>query len=266
MLSSAKKEMRREAINRARRVLNVDGNRLKLACAVLICTCVSIIMWLVSSLSTMVLDMIGGVEEYLYYPIASGLLYLLIIFLVAPLYVGCYKMALSMLAGENAQVVDIFDTFSSAKAYSRALRLSIGCFLRILPIIIAWRIHVTMDYLSYWFVFFDITVKMVNIFYIPVALLLVLFACGSFGSFGFAYMLEEQKLRKTRKYARKARKGNRTSAILIAYSTLLKLILSVFTLGIMTVLHVVPMAMLSYGAMAMSLKDKFDINNERTDI
>ena len=258
--------MRREAIKRAKSVIDTDGNRLKLAGAVLVCACVTVIMWLVASLSTVVLDTIGGVKEYMYYPIFSAALYLLMLFLVAPLYVGCYKMALSMLFGETVHMVNVFDPFSSAKAYFKALRLSFGCFLRILPIIIALRIHAIMDFLSYWFVFFEITLKMVNIFYIPAALVLVLFACGSFGSFGFAYILEERKLSKARRCARKARKRNRVSIFILVYSTLVKLLLSLLTLGIVTLLHTLPMAMLSYGAMAMSLKDKFDINNERTDI
>ena len=79
-------------------------------------------------------------------------------------------------------------------------------------------------------------------------------------------MLEEKKLSKARRCARKARKRNRVSIFILVYSTLVKLLLSLLTLGIVTLLHTLPMAMLSYGAMAMSLKDKFDINNERTDI
>jgi hypothetical protein len=41
----------------------------------------------------------------------------------------------------------------------------------------------------------------------------------------------------------------------LAALTLLKLLLSLLTLGILTVIHTLPMALLTYGAMAQELKD-----------
>lgn len=265
-MASTKKEMRRNAVKRAKSVLAKEGNRTKLAGAVLICISLTMIMWLFADLSGIILDMIGNVEEYVYYPVARLSLVILILYLVAPLYVGTFRMAGRMLQGEETEIADMFYTFSSGKAYRRALRLSFKIFWRILPIIIALRIHAIMDFLSYWLVFYDETILAVNIGFIPVALFLVLFVSRSFGLVSFAYFNESMKLRKTRKYARKARRGNYSSICAVAYGTLFKLIFSLLTLGIATVVHTIPLAMLTYGALAEQLKEKFDTKTERIDI
>lgn len=265
-MSFAKKEMRRECEKKARDVLNMGENRIKLACAVLLCASITVLLWLVSSLSSNVLDTIGGMPEYAYYPAAQIMLYVLVIFLAAPLYVGCFRMSLLMTYGEQVEIIDVFYTFSSAGSYFRALRLSLGVFLRILPIIIALRIHAIMNYLSFWLVFFDETIKAVNIFFVPVAILLVMLACFSFGSVSFAYICEDMKLCKARKYARKARRKNYGSVIAVAYTTLFKLVLSILTLGILSVVHTIPLAMLTYCHTALKLKNIYDNNHERIDI
>ena len=266
MLSFTRKEMKRNAAKYAKETLAKEGNRIKLSASVVICISLTMIMWLLSGLSDIVLDIFGVTNEYLYYPVSKLTLGFLVFFLVEPVYVGTFRMAIRMLQGEETEIADIFDTFSSFKAYVRAFRLSFKMFLRILPIIIVLRIHAIMEYLSYWLVFFDETVKAVNILFVPVALFLVLFACRSFGVVSFAYFDESVRLGKAKKVARKARKGNQKTVCALAYKTLFKLILSLLTLGIATVVHTIPLAMLNYGALACEMKQKIEIYPERTDI
>lgn len=266
MLSLTRKEIKRNAAKYAKETLAKDGNRMKLSASVIICISLTMIMWLLSGLSDIVLDIFDITDEYLYYPVSKLTLGFLIFFLVSPVYVGTFRMAIRMLQGEETEIADIFDTFSSFKSYVRAFRLSFKMFLRILPIMLALRIHAIMDYLSYWLVFYDETLKAVDIFFVPVALFLVLFACRSFGIVSFAYLDESARLGKARKAARKARKGNQRTICALAYKTLFKLILSLLTLGIATIVHTIPLAMLNYGALACEMKQKIEIYPERTDI
>lgn len=265
-MASVKKEMRLSAKIRAKEILAREGNRMKLSAAVVICASLTIIMWLLSGLSDIVLDIFGVGYEYLYYPVSILTLVCLVVYLVAPVYVGTFRMSLKMLNGEETEIADIFEVFSSFKAYNRALRVSFGMLLKILPIIIALRIHAIIDYLSYWLVFFDETIIALDILFIPIALLLVIFVCRPFGYVSFAYFDESQKLRNTRKLARKSRKGNHGSILALAYATLFKLILSLFTFGILTIVHTIPLSMLTYGAMAEQIKQNYETKCERTDI
>ena len=265
-MSSVKKEIRQSAIKRAKEVLTKEDNRLKLSLAVIICAVLTVLMWLLSQMTDMVLYIFGVNYEYLYYPVSVLSLVILLVYLVIPLYVGTYRMSVNMLSGQNTEIADIFDVFSSFRAYNRALGLSFGMFFRILPIIIALRIHYIMDYLSNWLVFFEETEKAVDIAFIPLAILLVFWACRSFGNISLAYLDESQRIKRTRKLGRKIRKGNYKIIIALAYTTLFKLILSLLTLGILTIFHTVPLAMLTYGAAADQMKQNYDIKTERTDI
>ena len=266
-MSSTKKEMRKNAKMRAKAVLTKEDNRLKISVAVLICISLTMMMWLVSGLSDLALEIIFGItDERFYYPVSKLSFVFLTLYLVAPIYVGTFRMSVNMLKGNNCDVADIFDTFSSFKAYNRALRLSYSVFFRILPIIIALRIHVIMSYLSYWLVFYDETVKMVDIFFVPCAFLLLLWFCGNFGKVSFAYLNESKGLRASGKMARKFRKGNRGSIVVLTYETLFKLILSLLTLGIVTIIHTIPLAVLTYGALADEMRLNYQTKTERIDI
>ena len=66
--------------------------------------------------------------------------------------------------------------------------------------------------------------------------------------------------------ARKARKGYRSCVLGVSLGTLIKLLLSMLTLGIATIVHVIPLSMLTYGAMAEELKRRYEIKTERIDI
>lgn len=258
--------MGRNATKWAKDTLAKEGNRVTLSAAVLLCVALTMVVWLLSELPGIVLDTLGVSEEYMYYPVSRLTLVVLMLFFVAPVYIGAFRMSLKMLGGENAEIADVFDAFSSFKAYVKALGLSLKIFFRILPIIIVLSLRAIMDYLSFWFVFYDETLMAVDICFIPVALLLALFACRSFGIVSFAFVCEPMRFLKTQKFARKARKGNAKAVCSLAYITLFKLILSLLTLGIAAVVHTIPLAMLNYGALACEMKQKYEINPERTDI
>ena len=257
-MASTKKEIRKNAKKRAKEVLAINGNRAKLAGAVVLCISLTMIMWLLSGLTDIVLDIFDLNYEYLYYPVSMFALIIMMLYLVAPVYVGTYRMAVHMLDGEQMEVADIFEPFSSVRKYRRALRSSFKIFRRIAPILIALNIHAIMDYLSYWFVFYEETIKNVDYFFIPAAFILVFWANRPFGMVSFAYFDEGMKLRHARKMARKARKGYRSCVLGVSLGTLIKLLLSMLTLGIATIVHVIPLSMLTYGAMAEELKRRYE--------
>ena len=265
-VDQTRKELSCNAAKIAKATLATEGNRVKLSVAVLICTSLTMLTWLLSELPVTVLDALGINEEYLYFPISQLTLSLLILLFVAPVYLGVYRMSIKMLLCESAEIADVFDSFSSCRAYARAIALSLKILVRILPIILVLRIHAIMNYLSYWLVFYDETLTAVNICFVPVALLLVLFACRSFGIVSFAFFDESARFGKTQKAARKARKGNAKAIFALAYKTLCGLVLSLLSLGVAAIVHTIPLAMLNYGAVACEMKRKFETNPERNDI
>ena len=232
----------------------------------LVCTVVTVLVWFMSDLAIYVLD-IARVESVLAYLLSANLfMYLLILFLVGPLYVGAFDVALRMVKGESPHAVDAFDFFSSSKKYGRALGLSMALFVRMLPVVLAIRLPWIVEMLSYSFPVLMPFVDISYMVFVPIALAIIFFVCRSFGFISFALLDSEQSIRNAIKSARQARKNNYKTIIALSYETLLKLLLSLLTLGVVTVIETIPMAFLTYGAMAQELKNKLENKPERKDI
>ena len=251
--------IRQCAEKRAKDTLECGGNRLKLIVGLLLCVALTVVMWGVSDMAEML--MCHFFEDARFCSlIANVFLYLLIIFTVTPVYLGLFFVAARMLREENTDITDIFDCFSSLSMYGRALSLVLNIFVRVLPIILALRAPYVLSNLS---VLADISQNLYGFgakaVSVAVSAILVLPVSSSFGFVGFAELYSNQSVRKAVKMARDARKRNYSHVFSLAYSTLFKLLLSLLTIGVVTVIHTIPLSLLRYAAMANELD-----NNEPT--
>jgi hypothetical protein len=260
------KNLKYHAQKRAQSTLDSADNRLKLILCTLISTVLTVFVWVFSDLASIVLEMAGSASAVLYSLVPNTLFCLMLVFLVAPVYMGTFKTALKMLKGEECFVADVFEGFSSRKLYGRYLGLSLVLFAALLPIVLALRMPWILTYLSYAVNIDQGLVKLADVLFIPVALLFVLVSAHPFGFVTYSMLDEDISVAAALKKARTARKGNYRSVYALAFSTLMKLLLSMLTLGTVTIIHTVPMALLTYGAMAQDMETKNEIKPERTDI
>ena len=271
-MAFAKNELRRSAEKIAKDTLCKEGNRMILSVATVICASLTMIMWLLSDLPSIILEMCGVSQDYWYYVASEITLVFLIMFFVAPVFMGTFGVAVRMLLNEPTELVDIFDAFSSFRSYIRALRLSFDLLFRILPIIIVFRVPYVVETLDgfgliHWgFEFPEWGMIVAKIVFALIGVGLVLIVCRSFGFVSFTFLDKNISVRKAVKNARKARKRNHQSIRALAYVTFFKLILSVLTLGILTIVHTVPLAMLTYVTMADKMKQDYETKTERIDI
>ena len=187
-LAKIKNNLRHRAAEYAEKVFSVDGNQLTLTLCVVLCVAVTILVWFLSDFVKMAFLIFDFSFDELVSYIASGiLLCLLVLFLASPVYVGTFGLAMRMLQGEQVEVIDAFDTFSSRGAYGRALRISLNLFLRILPLIILLRLPYMLDMLAYYLVLPEFVYEYSWVAVI-VAFVAVLPVSASFGFISFSYL------------------------------------------------------------------------------
>lgn len=254
LLARLKNDIRHRCAECAKKTFVSNGNQLKLAFCILLCVAVTMLAWFLSDLFELAFAIFAvSYNEPAVYWYSILLLCLLIILLAAPVYIGMFGVAMRMSQGESAEIVDIFDTFSSPKAYGRALRISLNLFVRILPIVLLLRFPYLLDTLAYYFTVPELVYEYVWFAVIPIALVVVLPVGSSFGFVSFSYLYENESLRACVRQARKARKGNYKAIYSLVYTTLIKLLLSLLTVGVWTVIHTIPMALLDYASLATEL-------------
>ena len=262
LLARLKNNIRYHSAECAKKTLVSNGNQLKLAVCVLFCVALTMLAWFISDLFELAFAIFAvSYNEPAVYWCSILMLYLLIILLAAPVYIGMFGVAMRMSQGKNAEIVDIFDTFSSPRSYCRALVISLNLFVRILPIVLLLRLPYMLDTLAYYFTVPAFVDEYVWFAVIPVALAVVLPVGSSFGFVSFSYLDENESVRACVRRARKARKGNYKSVYSLVYTTLFKLLISLLTVGVWTVIHTIPMALLNYASLATEL----DNNNNRKD-
>lgn len=262
LLARLKNNIRQRSAEYAEKALVSNGNQLKLASCVILCAAVTMLAWFLSDLFELAFSIFAvSYNEPAVYWCSILLLCLLIILLAAPVYIGMFGVAMRMSQGEISEIVDVFDTFSSLKAYGRALRISLNIFVRVLPIVLLLRLPYMLDALAYFFTIPAFVYKYVWFAVIPTALVVVLPVGSSFGFVSFSYLDENESVRACVRRARRTRKGNYKAVYSLVYSTLFKLLLSLLTVGVWTVIHTIPMAILNYASLATEL----DNNNNRKD-
>ena len=245
--------IRQQAEKRARAALDCGKNRLKLVVGILFSVAITVVMWSISDIAEMLLWHLID-DAALCTLIADAFHCLLIIFTVAPVYLGLFFVAARMLCGEETEIADIFDCFSSPRLYGRAIGVALRLFVRLLPVVIVLRAPYAFGALS-------MSLEIPEYLYGGAALLvavalsavLVLPVASSFGLVSFSLFYPEQGIRVAVKMARKARKGSYRYVLSLAYSTLLRLLLSLFTIGVVTLIQTIPLSLLRYAAMAREL-------------
>lgn len=249
-LSGNKKQ---RAEKKAKDVLEQGDNRLKLVAGLLVCASLTFVMWSISDAAEMMLWHV--LEDVAFCSlIANAFLCLLLLFTVAPVYFGLFFVAARMLRNEKTEIIEIFDYFSSPRAYGRALTLAVNVFVRILPVVLVLRAPYIFGMLSFSIelpeYLYGAGVTLISVL---LSAILVLPVSSSFGFVSFAELYPDISVRQAAKLAKRARKKNYSQVFALSYSTLLKLLLSLLTVGVVTLIHTVPMSLLRYASFAYEL-------------
>ena len=165
-------------------------------------------------------------------------------------------MATKMIRGENAVLIDIFECFESARSYGRSIRLSIGLLLRLLPIVVMVRAPYALYSASEFLELPDFIFEGGQLVFMLAALVFVLPAAAGFGFITFSELCRGDSVGAAVKMARKARKGKYSLVFSLAYTTLLRLALSLLSVGVVTVLHTRPMSLLRYASLAYEFDNR----------
>lgn len=238
---------RKKALPTARALLSRDGNRTTLILSILICAVASFLPTLVISWPlTYLLDWEG-----MYYdtPLLYTVLYYLewligfvFFFLTAtPLYLGIYRMAVQMSREEAVHLLDVFYYFGSKRLYRRALLILLrtACFL--LPV--CGAIQALADAVGIengMLVVVLSLLLLVAVFFIC----LVIFSCTG-GYITLSILRENAPLSECAALARELSRGRMWGNVLFLLPLVWRLLLSLLSVGVVLLLHTLPVSLLA---------------------
>lgn len=238
---------RKKAIPTARALLSRDGNRTVLILSVLICAVASFLPTLVISWPlTYLIDWETLYREdlvlyaILYY--AEWLVYLAFFFLTAPpLYLGLYRMAVRMSREESTEILDVFHYFSSRELYRRALLIILRTACFVLPVCLAGLLLGSTLGMEGGLIF---TVLSLCLLVVVFLLCLLIFSLSG-GYVTLAVLRENAPLSECRAMAREISRGRGITNVTFLLSLTWRILLSLLTVGVVLLIHTLPMSILA---------------------
>lgn len=254
---------RKKAIPTARALLLSGGNRTLLILSILICAVASLLPTVVISWPlTYLLDWEG-----MYYgnPVLYAVLYYLewlvclvfFFFTAAPVCFGLYRMAVRMSREEEAQLLDVFYYFSSRKLYGRAIKLVFWTACFVIPVYGAGALAV------HAFQTENGVLLVLSLLLLGVVFLLSLLLFSLEGGYlTLSVIREDAPLGECRALAREVSRGKAWENVLFLLSLLWRLCLSLLSVGVVLLLHTLPVSLLASANYVGRLAEKVtDLNS-----
>lgn len=238
---------RKKAIPTARVLLSREGNRTMLILSVLICAVASflptlVITWPLTYLIDWETLYEGNMLLYsvLYY--AEWLVHLAFFFLTAPpLYLGLYRMAVRMSREESVGILDVFRYFSSKALYRRAIAIVLRTACFVLPVYFAGLLAVSTLGMED-----GALLTALSLCLLAVVFLLCLFIFSLSGGYvTLAVLREDAPLSECRAMAREISRGRAWTNVIFLLSLSWRILLSLLTVGVVLLVHTLPMSMLA---------------------
>ena len=252
----------RSVLSRAGGVLGTGGNRVKLIVGLLICILATVsALLIVSALSLLV-----GVEALYATSVFLGALvevalvlvqFILILLLGAPLCLGLYSAALGMRRGVSVTLADLFTFFDSPAAYFRGWGIIIRIVGRAYPYLILYGLSF-MAYLTES----DIIYGIVGLTALPLILLGLYTTGRSFPFLTFALCNPHIPLGHTMTNAKAMTRKKTLSIFVFRMRLLWRFLLSLLSIGVVTLLHTLPLSILATHeyAFALARQQAADLN------
>ena len=238
---------RKKAIPTARALLSRDGNRTVLILSVLICAVASFLPTLVITWPLTYLvdwETLYGANLVLYAVLyyAEWIVYLAFFFFTAPpLYLGLYRTAVRMSREESTGVLDVFHYFSSKALYRRAMTIVFRTACFVLPVYLAGLlVGSTLGMEDGWI----LTVLSVCLLVVVFLICLLSFSLSG-GYVTLAVLREDAPLSECRAMAREISRGRAWTNVIFLLSLSWRILLSLLTVGVVLLVHTLPMSMLA---------------------
>jgi hypothetical protein len=168
---------------------------------------------------------------------------LLSLLVILPLLVGLLRMAFLMEQGQETVLADLFHSFSSAKAYGRALGLSFGFVWRACLVSLAvCATYLLADYLPLPL----IAIVGAALLIVAEAFVGLLLLSRLFYTLAFSMQEPTLRLSQCRKRSRQLTKRFRLSGWGFFLHYLPQILLGLLTVGILLLAHTIPRMLLSY--------------------
>ena len=250
--TEAPKAVRDRAFGRARALLNERNNRLMLIVGILACILATVAVTVILSSLVVAFDLVALVGEPMAVVLMNVVQAVLCFFTVYPLYLGLFDSALSISRGEQADISLLFGFYSSFRMLWRAWRIQLRILWNSFPLLLVIAAsHVSL--------FSEI--ELISTVVLPVLVLVepLLLFWGLYSSsriFPFAMLALKEPaipLREAMKCAKRATRGRVFAVCAMRIRLIWRFLLSLLSIGVVTLLHVLPLTLLSYSEYSTAL-------------
>lgn len=246
------KQIRHRAFRTAKEILDLRGNRLNLVVGILACILATVAVAMIASAFDLAFDLPSLLGESMTVIAVSLLQAVLSFFTVYPLYLGLFRVAMNMCRGEATEFSQLFVFYGSLRMLGRAWGIQLRILWNSFPLLLV----VALPYLSL-FEYSDLISKLL----IPIlasseSLLLFAGLCTSSRIFPFAMLAVDDlgmPLSEAAKQAKAAVKGSVFSVFAFRIRLMWRFLLSLLTVGVVTLFHVLPLTLLAYNEYSTEL-------------
>lgn len=253
MTNIKKKEERKAALARARTVLGANGNRMTLILGLFVCVFASVSIVLLISAISLFLDLDAlYTQDPALAAILNGALTvlndLLMLFLAFPLYLGLVSVALRARSGAPIETTSLFCFFDSPRSFFRGFAILIWVLARAFPFLTLRAALILQGTLQS-----ELIYTIACCAALP-SILLGLYTTGRSIPFLTLVLSDERlSLSEAMRIARAATARKTFSILVFRMQLLLKFLLSLLSVGVVTMIHVLPLMLLARHEYAVSL-------------
>ena len=237
------KQQRIVAREEARNCLNAKGNRLLLILGILSCILATIALSIAVDSIFVALNLHSRLGNAVAALCAGSVRFLLFYFLAFPLYLGVVSVSGKLSRGEQADFFSFFEWYRSFRMLWRAWRIQIRVLWAAFPFLAISALR----YMTYFHQFPELEYAATAILTSALAPILIwaFFSTGRMLLFvRLAVRDEEHSLRSIGKRTARLAKGNMVSVNLLRLRCWGELALSLLSIGVVTLMHSLPMSLL----------------------
>ena len=219
-------------------ILGVRGNRLTLIAGLMACMFSAVAGILFLSAVGLVLE-IGapGIPPNVMGLILSVAEVLLALFLVLPMVFGLYRVVLSMRGGESFEFSSLFFYFGSLRAYGRGLGMTLLLLASIAPCVVLYGLSTA-----------------------PLVVLALFMSCRCYPFLTLALSDSDAPLIQTMRRAIRLTSHRVWSVFVFRMRRFIAFLLSLLSVGVVTLLHTLPLTLLASCEFTLLLAEKQDSN------
>lgn len=245
-----------EASVRGAAILGVRGNRLTLVAGLMACMFSAVAGILFLSAVGLVLE-IGapGIPPNVMGLILSVAEVFLALFLVLPMVFGLYRVVLSMRDGEPFEFSSLFFYFGSLRAYGRGLGMTLLLLASIAPCVVLYGVTLIASTTAS-----ETLHAVVGLSTAPLVVLALFMSCRCYPFLTLALSDSDAPLIQTMRRAIRLTSHRVWSVFVFRMRRFIAFLLSLLSVGVVTLLHTLPLTLLASCEFTLLLAEKQDSN------